>query len=128
MKLFKLPVVASDVFVTVGGQTKYIIGDLDSFTEITAAESAADTVEIKCGVGTITVTTDGADDTEKQANAIKFCAYLSDRIASFAGDGYVHASGVVDLIPSISHMTGNAGLEVTGAENNTAIKTIAITA
>ena len=128
MKLFKLPVVASDVFVTVGGQTKYIIGDLDSFTEITAAETAADQCVIVCGVGTITVTTDGNDDAEKQANAIKFAAYISDRIAKFAGDGYVHASGVVDLIPSISHMTSNAGFVVTGAENNTAIKTIAITA
>jgi len=125
MKLFKIPLVASDVFVQVNNQTKYIIGDLDSFTEITAAESAAETVVMVFGGGSVTFTTDGADADEKHANSIKIAAYMADRIAQFSGDKRIQKGAVADLIPSISKIVSDAGLTVTGGDNLTAIATIA---
>tara|TARA_R100000700_G_C3056219_1_gene73164 strand:+ start:106 stop:504 length:399 start_codon:yes stop_codon:yes gene_type:complete len=132
MKLFKIPLIAGDVFVTKDdangvAQTKYIIGDINSFTEITAAESAVDQVVLAFGGGTITFTTDGANDDEKHANAIKVAAYISGRIAEFSGDKSIAKGAVADLIPSIQHMVSNAGLIVTGGNNNTAVSTIAQT-
>jgi len=125
MKLFKIPLVASDVFVQVNNQTKYIIGDLDSFTEITAAETDAATVVMKFGGGTITFTTDGADTDEKHSNSIRIASYMADRIAQFSGDKRIQKGAVADLIPSISQIVTDAGLTVTGGDNLTAIATIA---
>ena len=110
MKLMRIETVATDA---VTANTPIII-DVEGINEITP--TAANTCTIVGTFGTITFTTDGADDTERLLNCNKICDFVAAKVQEICGPNSAQ-SCVFDLFrgKSYANFEADTGIVNTGS-------------
>ena len=126
----KFPIISGSDFLS---PAKNFYVNLEDIYEIEGSVTSTPDCVIKfahpasTAEGTITITFDGADDTEKVNNANKFADFFAGLVAELTDAQAINKHAVHTLIPSLADIHAKTGIVKTGGTGNDAIVTIALT-